>query len=136
MIVNCRRRGLLVFELPTPRQLCSNGSPWPSEEVPDELYHSLSVDISNIVWAQRRLINKLSGNTFGTGPSNKVIIGAEQNHSTIFGSMPKIRAQMVQTIVLYLAPLPGFDPKNPQRSHKQDSTLPSDGTTFGTMQTY
>ena len=55
-------------------------------------------------------IDKLSGNTFGTRPSDRVIIGAGPNHSTIFGTVPKIRVQSVQTIVLYLVPLQGFDP--------------------------
>ena len=126
MIVNCWWR-VLAFELPTPRQLCSNGSPWQSEKVPDRLFHSLSVDLSNTAWAQRKLISKLSGNTFGTRPSDSVKIGAGPNYGTIFGTMPKIQAQMVQTMVLYLAPLPGFNPKNPWHSQTQDSTLKTHG---------
>ena len=90
----------------TSRQLCSNGSPRPSEDVPDGLCHSLPVNLSNTAWAQKRLINKLSGNTFGTGPSDSAIIGAGLNHRAIFCTVPKIRAQRVQTIILYLAPLP------------------------------
>ena len=39
--------------------------PRPLEEVPDELCHSLSVDLSNTAWTQRGLINKLPGITFG-----------------------------------------------------------------------
>ena len=62
MIVNYLRRVLLVFELPTPRQLCSNGSPRPSEDVPGGLCHSLSVDLSNTAWAQTGLKNELSEN--------------------------------------------------------------------------
>ena len=61
MIVNCCRKVLLVFESPTLRQLCFN---FP-EEVPDELCHSLSVDLSITTWTQRGLINKHSGNAFG-----------------------------------------------------------------------
>ena len=59
MIVDCWRR-VLVFELPTSRQLCSNGSPLPSEDVPDGLSQSLSVDLSNRAWVYKRLMNKLS----------------------------------------------------------------------------
>ena len=62
-----------------------------SEGVPDGLCHSLSVDLSNAAWAQRRLINKLSGNTFGTRPSDSVKIGAGPSYGTIFGTVPKIR---------------------------------------------
>ena len=40
-------------------QLCPNGSPRLSE-VPDGLYHSLSVDLSNTAWAQTGLINELT----------------------------------------------------------------------------
>ena len=87
------------MELPTPRQLCSNGSPRLSEEILDGLCHLLSVDLSNTVWVQRRLINKLSGNTFATRPSDHVKIGAGPSYGTIFGTMPKIRAQMMQTVV-------------------------------------
>ena len=57
---------VLVFKLPTSTQLCSHGSPRPLEDVPDGLCHSLSVDLSNTGWAQKRLINKLSGNSLGT----------------------------------------------------------------------
>ena len=60
MIVNCWRRVLLAFKLPTPRQLCSNGSPRPSEEYPGGFCHSLYVVLSNTAWAQTGLINELS----------------------------------------------------------------------------
>ena len=140
MIVNCWRRVLLVLGLLTPRQLCFNGPPQPSEEVPDRMYHSLSGDLSNTAWAQKRLINKLSGNTFGTGPSDSVIISAGPSPGTIYGTVPKIRALMMQNIMLYLAPIlprkstiqldAGFDPKNLRRSHKQDSTLKTHSQTM------
>ena len=39
--------------------------PRPPEEVPNGLCHSQSVDLSNITWALRRLINKVPGNAFG-----------------------------------------------------------------------
>ena len=75
----------------------------PPEEIPDGLCYSLSVDLSNTAWAQRRLINKLSGNTFGTGPSGSVKIGAGPNYGTIFGIVPKIKAPTVQNVVSYIA---------------------------------
>ena len=65
MIVNCWRRFLLVFELPTLRQLYFNESLWPLEKVLDKLYHSLRGILSNTTWAQWGLINKLPGNAFG-----------------------------------------------------------------------
>ena len=92
------------FELSTLRQLCSNGYPLPSEEVPDGLCHSLSVDPSSTAWAQTGSINELSGNTFGTGRSDSVKIGAGPSYATLFGTVSKIRAQTVQT-VSYLLPI-------------------------------
>ena len=86
MIVNCWGRVPFVLELPTPGQLCSNGSPRPSEEVPGGLYHSFSVDLS-----ETGLINGLSGKAFGTGPSDSVIIGAGPNHGVTFGTFIRIR---------------------------------------------
>ena len=97
MTVNCWWRVLLVFEMSTPRQLCSNGSPWPSE-VLDGLSHSLSVDLSNTPWAQAGLINELSKNAFGT--------------------VTRIRPWKSMT-----QPDTGFSPKN----HKQDLTLKTHG---------
>ena len=61
MIANRWRRVLLIFALPTPRQNISKESPQPLEEVPDELCHPQSVDLSNTACAQRWLINKLPG---------------------------------------------------------------------------
>ena len=132
MIVNCWRR-VHIFELPTARQICSNGSPRLLEKVLDGLCHSLSVDLSNTAWAQRRLINKLSGNTFRTEPSDSVKIDAVPSYGTIFGTMPKIRAQMVQTMVLYLALLPGFKPENPRYSLMHDSTLKPQGAAINRL---
>ena len=58
--VNCRRIVLLVSDLPTPWQLCTN-----------ELCHSLLVDLSNTEWSKRWLRNKLSGNASGAGYQDK-----------------------------------------------------------------
>ena len=41
------------------------------------------MDLSNTSWVQRRLINKLSGNTFGTEPTEKVKIGAGSSYGTV-----------------------------------------------------
>ena len=71
-------------------------------EVSDGLCHSLSVDLSNTAWTQRRLINKLSGNTFVTAPSDSVKIGTKSSYGTILIAVSKIRAQKVQTVVSYL----------------------------------
>ena len=101
MIVNCWRRYLLVFDLPTPRQLCSNGSPRPSE-VLDGLCHSLSVDLSNTAWALTGLINELSENAFGT----------------------VTRIPPWKSVTL---PDAGFSLKNKWRCHKQDSSLKTHG---------
>ena len=68
---------------------CSNGSPRLSE-VQNGLCHSLCVDLSNTAWVQRRLINKLSGNTIGTGPNERVKIGAGLKYGTIQGGMIKL----------------------------------------------
>ena len=80
IIVNCWRRVLFIFKEPTTRQLCSNESPWPFEDVPDVMYYFLSVDLSNTTWAQRGLINKLPGNEFDAvtriRPSNITTFGA------------------------------------------------------------
>ena len=97
MIVNYWRRVLLVFELSTPRQLCFNRSPRPSEEIPGGLSHSFYVDLSNTAWAKTGLINELSENAFGTVTRIRLWKSATQ-------------------------PDEGFGPKNPRRSHKQDST--------------
>ena len=59
----------------------------------------LYVDLSNTAWTQRRLINKLFGNTFGTGPSDIVKIDAGPSYGSTFGTVPKIRIQTVQTVV-------------------------------------
>ena len=91
MIVNCWRRVLFIFGLLTPRQLCSKRSPRPSEEDPGGLCHSLSVDLLDTSWAQTGLINGRSGNTFGTGLSDSVIIGVGPNYGVIFGAVTKIR---------------------------------------------
>ena len=85
------------------------------------------MDLSNPAWAQKSLIKKIFGNTFGTEPSESVIICAEPNHSTTFGTVHKIRFHTVKIIVLYLAPSPGFDPENPRHSHERDSTLKAHG---------
>ena len=89
MIVSCWRKIFLGFQLPTPRQLCPNGSLQPSE-VPGGLCHSLSVDLSNTAWAQRELINRRSGNAFSAvtrmGPKYKY----RDNYRTAFGAITRI----------------------------------------------
>ena len=59
------------------------------------------LNLSNTVWAQRRLINKLSRNTFGTGPSDSVKMGAGPRYDNIFGAVHKIMTHTVQTVVSY-----------------------------------
>ena len=57
--------------------------------------------LSDPAWAQIGLINRLSGNVFGIGQGDSVIIGAGQNDGIVFDTMLKIRGLMV----------PGFDPE-------------------------
>ena len=87
MIVNCWQRILLVFELPTPRQLCSNELPRPLEKVPDESYNSLSVDFSNTARAQRGVINKQPGNAFGAVTKIRPMQKYRDNYSTASGAV-------------------------------------------------
>ena len=47
-----------------------------------------------------KIDNKLSGNIFGAGPSDSVKIGARPSYGTIFGTVSKVRAQTVQTVLL------------------------------------
>ena len=94
--------------LQTARQCCSHGSPWPSEEVPNGLCHTLSVDLSNTARAQTGLINELSENAF----------------DTITRTWPWKSVTQ---------PDAGFGPKNPWCSQKQNLTLKTHGQAFGTV---
>ena len=53
------------------------------EEVPDELCHSLSVDLPKATWAQRGLINRLPGNVCGCH-GVKAIIKKRYQHTNTF----------------------------------------------------
>ena len=91
MFVNGWQRVLFAFEIPTHRKFCSNRSPQSSEEVLDGLCHSLSVDLSNTAWAQKRLINKLSENAFGTVTRIRPKEKYGDSYSTTFGTVTRIR---------------------------------------------
>ena len=71
MLVNCWRRVFLVFELPTPRQLCSNESLRPSE-FPDRLFHHPYVDLSNTEGIDKQTTRKLMWYSRSQGHNKKL----------------------------------------------------------------
>ena len=74
--------------LSTSRQLCSSESPLPLEEVLDELYHSLSVDLSNTAG---RIDKQTTRKRIWRRYKDKTKVKYHENYSLSFGTVTMIR---------------------------------------------